>query len=457
MSARRPTPARIAPRPTRGGGGNGLRIVVTIVVIGLVVFFAWRAPNDPPPPSLAQGGGEPFDAGPVEVPICRAQGGKPFVVGEAAAAVPGEEGAEPERFAPFSVELGRGTRVDDGFVVGIKRDLETDAGRGTFAEVVLLDAEAQNGRLMRLGRIRGDLDAPLVVPSASGWVAAFVEPLPRSLALKLVRPDGDGLHWGAEIEQGQDESLAFDVAMGARVGVVTWDDLTDRGERGVVMLATVALESLEGGEKARSASRDGVDADLPRVQVRPGGFWLAYVARVPVDGEPPDVEGQFRAERIVPSWIELLPLDEDGTPQSEPRAVTPRDGHVLAYDLDVGRDGGAILAWRDDDTPSGAHGGKVTAMLVTASGAGQMQPVTEDDVGAGVPTLLGGLLAMPDGRGHVLAAPISPDAELLGPLIREDAFGIGQILASRGDAYLVARPLGKAAEFALVRCAQAPP
>ena len=82
--------------------------------------------------------------------------------------------------------------------------------------------------------------------------------------------------------------------------------------------------------------------------------------------------------------------------------------------------------------------------------------MTSDDVGAGVPSLVGGFVILPDGRGHILAAPVAPDAELGGEIRREDAFGIGQVLAASGDRFLVARPSGKAADFAVVTCSRAP-
>lgn len=457
-AARRPPSGGPPPRDSAAGRWIGI-----LAVIGLVAFFIIRAPTDPPPLGAGGGGGDLPAAEPPPPPRCKAAQGS-FRVGEAPAAPEGEGGAggaEPEPFAPFAVEIGRGARIASGWAVGIKRDLKTDEGMGTFAEIVALDDAASAGRVIRLGRTRGDLDAPLVVAAEGGWVAAMLEPNASSLSTRLVRSDGDGLHWGAEIEQGRDESLAYDVAIGERVGVVTWDDVVDDGERAVVMLATVATESLEGGERAVPVSGEDVDADLPRLARRPGGFWLAYVARGRGDdaGEPSDpraTEGRFAAERIVPSWIELLPLDENGEVEGEPRAVTARTGHVLAFDMGAGADGGVVIAWRDDDTPSGAQGGTVTAMFVGASGVGQEQPLASEEVGAGVPNLVGGYVTLPDGLGHVLAAPLAPDAELGGELRREDAFGIGQVLAADGDRLLVARPNGKAADFAVVTCSRGP-
>ena len=454
---RRPQGGRRPPKESAVGRWLGV-----LAVIGLVAFFMIRAPTDPPPLGEGGAGGEAPIGEPPPRPRCKAAEGT-FRVGDGPDASEGAGdagGAEPERFAPFSVEIGRGARTASGWVVGIKRDVKTDDGVGTFAEVVVLDDGASKGRVVRLGRTRGDLDAPLVVAARGGWVAAMLEPNASGLSTRLVRTDGEGLHWGAEIEQGRDESLAHDLAIGERVGVVTWDDVVGDGERAVVMVATVATESLEGGERAVAVSGDDVDAELPRLVRRPGGFWLAYVARSRSDdGEPRDpraTEGRFAAERIVPSWIELLPLDEDGNAQGEPRPVTARTGHVLAFDMGVGRDGGVVIALRDDDTPSGAQGGTVTAMFVGASGVGQEQPITSEEVGAGVPNLVGGFVTLPDGLGHVLAAPIAPDAELGGELRREDAFGIGPVLAADGDRLLVARPSGKAADFAVVTCSREP-
>ncbi len=456
--------AQRKPSPPASAIMRGLGVAA---ILGIVGFFFFRAPTDRPPEGaggsdiapIADGGGVPGEA-PETTPRCSGHGPPVgYRIGrEDPAPDDEEEDAGAERLLPFAVELGRGARIAGGFAVGVKHDAE-DGAPGSFVSVAVLDGQASKGELVKLGRSRGDMDAPLVVSHGDGWVAALLEPNAGGLALRLVRKSGDQLDWGAELEQGRDESLAYDVAFGARVGVVAWDDVSDDGERAMIMLTSVTSESLEGGEDARAVSGEAIDAELPRVTRREGGFWLSWVARARAAaddddaqrGDDRDRDGRYAAENIVPSWIELTPLDEDGKPMGAPRAITPQDGHVLAYDV-VAREGGALVAWRDDDTPSGAGGGKVRAMLVSESGGGREQLIADEDVGAGTPTLLGGWLALPDASGHIRLAPLAPDGEMRGALQPEAVLGSGQLLSADGDVLLLAKPDGKSVYLTTVRC-----
>jgi hypothetical protein len=429
--------------------GSPLRWVIAAVILGVIGFFVLERSDDetaPPAPSASASAPllQEADGTPVAPPRCQAHGPSGgYSIGEPTS---GQGGGDP-LLLPFSVEVGRGVAIGRGFAVGVKRD----RSGGTFHEVALLDERVENGRLLELGRSRGDLDAPLIAASGDGWVAGVLEPNAGGMALRLLRQGSDGaVQWGAEIDQGHDESLAVDLAFGSEVGVVVWDDLED--EHAVVMLAVVSPGLERRGATAR-VSRDEVDAELPRVIAREGGFWLAYVARRRVEGAGTSPGGgREAAERIDPSWLELLPLDRDGKAAGVPRAVTPRDGHVLAFDLAAGPEGALVIAWRDDDTPSGAHGGAAATMLVGASGEGQVQPVAEDDVGAGVPVLLEGWIALPDAQGNPRLAPLAPDGALLGELRVEPALRSAQVLAAKGDVVLAARPAGKAIELVTARC-----
>jgi len=387
---------------------------------------------------------------------CKAQGpADGYHIGDAPPHPSGDLGADAEamRLAPFAVELGGATRFSGGFAVGVKHHGQ----QGLRSAVAVLDGRGAQGRLVDVGPARGDMDAPLVVASGDDLIVGVLEPNASGLSVRLARVVGSKLTPGAELSQGRDESLAFDMEFGDKVGVVAWDDVVDDPARSVVLVATVARESLEGGENAKIVSGAGVDAELPRVVTRPGGFWLAYVGRAVVDEDDKSklATGRYAAERIDPTWIELVPLDEQGVAISNPRAVTAKDGHVLAYDLERGRDGGAIIAWRDDDTPSGAHGGSVTTMLVNASGAGQTQTVADEHVGSGVPNLLSGWIAVPTDTGRLALAPMSDEGELIGTPRGETLLGIGQLLAVGPDGLLLlARPSGKSVDLITVTCAR---
>ncbi len=178
------------------------------------------------------------------------------------------------------------------------------------------------------------------------------------------------------------------------------------------------------------------------------------------------------------------PLDETGALTATPRAVTPKNGHVLAYDLTLGEDDGLILAFRDDDTPSGSIGGRISAVLVRLGGASEPRVLVGGDrdqdappeaalgLGAGVPALLPG--ARGPGVGRTRRRPRrgsrsrthparrssrrSPrKARLEGGLLAEPALGRGEPIAASAEALLVAQPAGKAMKLALLRCASTAP
>ena len=455
----KPTTSGRPTGPSARPASSWSRWLVGLLLAAMVAYFLVRAPLDPPGVPLGEGGAvlDPSllaDAEPPPPPPRCRPIGSGYQLGEVASP---EGDDEPyDGLEPFGVELGRGTATSAGYAIGVRRDETRDGGSGTYASVLVLDESASQGKLIELGRSRGDVNAPIVVAADGGWVTAVLEPDAGGMSLRLARWAKGSLEAGAELDQGKDESMAYDLALGDSVAVLVWDDVADEGKRGTIVLAAVTVEALEGGEDARVVSRGRVDADTPRLALRPGGFWLAYVARKVVEGDDTDralPEGRYAAERIDPSWIEVVPLDARGALVGEPRPVTPEDGHVLAYDIDAAADGAAAIAWRDDDTPSGAQGGTVTTALITASGVSHTQLVAEqEDVGMGVPTLVGGWLLLPDDRGTARLAPMSPDGQLLAELREEPAIGVGQILAASGPTLLVVSPSGKGVRLSAIAC-----
>ncbi len=445
-------------------------LVVVLVVVAVVGFFVVRPPRDPRFADEASADQASATTGSAAAdtmsPRCSAAVGGPYWVGERSAQG-ADGGAEEARLDPFAVELGRAVGLaGGGFAVGVKRVVKganKSAAAATEAAVALLGPTLASNRLVRLGRSRADMPAPVLAGGAEGWVAALLEPNAAGLSLRLVRDEAGKLVWGGDWPQGRDESLAHDIAV-AKTGVAVWDEVDDEGQRSGVMLAVFDVHTLKERRPPILVSGEKVDADVPRVLSRPGGFWLAYVARdvLSMPDKPDDValgrspkQERFAAEKIDPSWIELIPLDETGKPSGTAQAITARGGHVLAFDLERGKDGGAIVAWRDDDKPSGAGGGRVHVSLVSVSGAAQSQLVAEQDVGSGVPNLLSGWIALPDARGRARLAPLGADGVLRGMLVREPLLGVGQALAAAADQVLIARPAGKAVSLSLIRCAAA--
>lgn len=404
------------------------------------------------------------DSAPPPPPRCARAGTASYRIGKAqppSEATPDDD--DPAEFAAaFGVEVGRAVAFGDEFLVGVRHDTEG----GASAAVARVSADAATGTLLDLGRSRGDFDAPLVATSASGWLAALLEPNASGATLRLgVSGSGSAPSLDVELEQGRDESLAFDVAPGSSAMVVTWDDVTKDGKLARVLAATLdaAGKKRVGGPVV--VSRKEVDAETPRVVPRAGGFWLAYIARKSLALPKKDDDrvldrnekgDRYAAEKIDPSWLEVLPLDERGAPTGAPRAITPESGHVLSFDLATRPDGGALLTFRDDDTPSGSHGGRVSLMAVTASGGTEAQVVAEHDVGAGVPTLLPGFLAVPNAAGKTMLAPLDERGAVVGELRLEPAFGTGEPLVAHGDRVLVATSAGTAIDLSVVLCKRTP-
>lgn len=414
--------------------------------------------------------------------------GTAFTIGEAPAprpvsAPPPSQGApgaaplpaapdEPEEdpLAPFAVEIGRGTVFDGGFAAGTLRDAEG----GSVAMVATLGFDGKNGKLVRLARSRGDLDPPVVAAAGASLFTALLEPNASGRAIKIAKVTGEEVTWGVELSEGRDESLALDIAVAGARGVIVWDDVSRDAKRSSVVLASFDTGSLRSVTQPRPVSPPAIDADSPRIVARPGGYWLAYVARAggdedesPVprarkkvgksDPSKPNEDTAAAGEAIGRQWLEVMPLDESGAATSTPRAITPKDGHVLAFDLEPSEDGSAIVAWRDDDTPQGSSGGRVSAVFVGRSGEGEPHVLAEEGVGAGVPELLPGWLSVASLSGPAQLARMTARGEMVGALAPEPSLGSGEPIAGTKDVLLVARPAGRAMKLSLMRCAPVAP
>lgn len=455
-------------------------LAVAIVVGALVVWRAVTGSDPPAPPKptpAASTTAEPAPAAP-QGARCEEISGDPFIIGDAppspkaAASAASDAGpiADPaeeidDPTAPFAVEVGRGAVFDGGFAVGARRD---EKG-GAVAMVATLGLDGKGGQLVRLGRLRGDLDPPVVAGAGGAVIAVMVEPnagnpnLGGGRALKVAKVEGTQVTWGPELPEGRDESQALDVAASAQRAIVAWDDLVGTTEkRSVIMLATIDLATMKVISPARAISAKDEDAERPRLVARPGGYWLAYAVRGNADPKKKkakradEEDDRELGEAITTSWISLMPLDETGAPTAAGRAVTPKSGHMLSYDLELGEEGAAIVAWRDDDTPTGSSGGRLLMTLARLGGGGEPRELAEETGGAGVPDLLPGWLSLASVNGPTRIAALSPRGELIDELTPEKSLGAGVPIASMRDAILWARPMGKPMRLSVVRCKQRP-
>jgi hypothetical protein len=494
--ARRPEDADAEDASTAADRAAARRPAIAVALLSAVLVaggIAYKSATRPPPHP-----GKP--ARPFVVPVKRApkaapslavpEAGpgrcppvaEPFVIGEppkAAEPVDPDAGPTEPGLAPFAVEVGRGTSFAGGFAVGVLRDEQG----GSVASVATVGLDGQGGKLVRLARSRGDMNPPIVTGRDGAVLAALLEPDASGRSIKLAKVEGDHVTWGPELSEGRDESLALDLATSGPRAVVVWDDLSKDQKHSQVMLASVDPASMRGATEARPVSGPKTDAEGPRLVARPGGYWLAWIARgdapkakaavdpsAKVDAKPKpkpkakpkddddDAEDtSYAAETIDARWVEIVPLDEAGAPTASPKAITPKDGHVLAFDVGLVSGGDAYVAFRDDDTPSGSSGGRVISVVVRLGGVSEPWVIADEGLGSGAPVLVPGWLAVADVSGGTRLAGLDDKADLVGELVVEPSLFGGELLASQAGSIFLARPLGRAVRLFVVKCGPPPP
>ncbi len=468
---------------------KGRSWVAPAIALGVIFagagLYRWLAG----PGSVETAASASASAAPSSSPRCSALSpGKEFRVGpssSAAAAASSEAGEElpvdrDDLLAPFAVVVGDAVAHPQGWALGVLGD----ADGGSAAFVVSIDADGGDGRSVRLGRSRGDMNPPVVVASADGATlyAALLEPQPSTRALRLAAVQGERVTWGAELPEGDDESLAIDLAVNAERGLVAWDGFAD--DKAFVSIATFSLADFSRTSPPRRVTVDAVDADSPRVAAHDRGFYLAYLVHAgetrreavgargaPARPDPPkapaplkkkvspedEVDEARGGESIGTTWIEVVPIDDSGVPASAPLRVTPEGATVTSFDLGLAADGSLTVAYRDDDAPVGGIGGHVRLVRVHAGGLGPSYDPQDPLPSDGVPSLLAGWLAIPTLSGPDLLAKLGPDGLPIELPTREPSLGLGEPIAARADQLLLADPAGRAMKFRVVTCGLSPP
>src|SRR6266542_2655254 len=411
---------------------------------------AFACKKHPPPPSLDSPAPPPAPA-PDQPARCRpASAEPPFVLGPAdtgrAPASAAEDGGRLERdeSLPFATEVGDGIMWSGGFAVGALHESETSLAMS----VVTLGRDGRNAKIIPLRIAHGDVEPPRLAARASTLIVGVLEPEPNGRALRLAKIEDGKVSWGATLQQKSGESQAFDIALGDKKGIVVWDE--DGPTSGVIQVSTFDVTTASSATPPRPISPPAVDAESPRVVARAGGgYWLAYIARSAA-GE--DRDAQYVPEDIGFRWIEVASLDGNGSPTAAPRAATPKDGHVMVFDIAPAAESEALLVWRADDSPTGSAGGEVMRAVVRAARIDAPSILVPADVGAGVPSVLEGWLAVMDAAERTRLAPLSPAGELTAPLSAEPEIGSGEPLAGGSEALLVARPAGRAVKLMVLKC-----
>lgn len=475
-------------------------LVLGAVAAGVLVY---RCSSDPAPPQDASASASSSSDVPLAPPRCvRVDTGSGFVIGTrkgdardgpAEPQAPEVETAQPDRddlLAPFAVIVGRAGVTKSGYALGVLGDSEA----GSEAFLVTMGADGQAGTSLKLLRSRPDLDPPVVAAreDSDDVYVATLEPNASSRAIRMARVRGGQIEWGAEIPEDNDGSLAIDMAITSRRGVVAWDTMDD-DEKGYVHVASFALDSFGTITSTRVATTKALDADTPRVVATDKGFYLAYlvhgeqlnrerVAKSDEQGEPPrptsasaspkstkpkkkpqatdrapgDVDESRGGESISISWIEVVPLDETGAQSGEPLRATPEGVTVQSFDM-AASDGALIIAYRDDDSPTGGGGGLIRMVSLRPGGLGASYESPDPLPSDGIPTVLPGWIAIPVLAGPDYIGRLGRDGMPSEPLTREVSLGIGEPIAARGTRLLVTEPEGAAMRFRVVECGDAPP
>lgn len=364
---------------------------------------------------------------------------------------------------PFAVELGRAASLDSGFLVTALRSV----GGESHAMLASLNRDASGGRLLELGRVHGDVDPPLV---AAGKGRVFVGVADHDASSAIVRlasiskaSSDPQITWGALPQIGGDESEVFDLALGQERGVLAYDDYKKSDGHSSVWTLTFGLDDPSKITPPRVVSLKGQDVEAPKLAVRPGGFWLAWIAHSKLETPSKPDQKNIDLESLVElgtRWLELVKLDENGVRVGEPLKVSASEGHVLVFSLISGPDGSAWLAWRDDATSPGVERRAVLLARVDASGSKTDLKIEDERVGAGVPNLLqvtpatkqAAWLGLGTASDRTSFLALGPDFKPVEDLDNDPLVGPAELLAARGDEVLLGKPQGLASELSVLRC-----
>ncbi|HWZ90906.1 MAG TPA: hypothetical protein VNW92_18720, partial [Polyangiaceae bacterium] len=155
--------------------------------------------------------------------------------------------------------------------------------------------------------------------------------------------------------------------------------------------------------------------------------------------------------------IELSKLDAQGKSVSSALIVTGPGARPMTFDLAAAADGGAYVAFRQDDSTPGADGGALELVHVKPDGTFEKLELAGDDNGTGTPSLL---VDASDPTKVWLTAAGENGATWFGRINEHTALSAdgvvrgGDLIATRGGHWLVARSKSTAAELSVVECAE---
>ncbi|MGH7330716.1 MAG: hypothetical protein ACREJX_20395, partial [Polyangiaceae bacterium] len=207
---------------------------------------------------------------------------------------------------------------------------------------------------------------------------------------------------------------AFDVATNGDRGVVVWEELDPaRGEiHGMTFSKSGFEHAADGGVARLTISPPTSDADSPRLAPHGDGYWIAWTARAPEPAFDSGIEGPGETPSY--RWLEVATLDANGARTSDPKKLTPLQGHVAGYDVAT-HDGVSELVFRDAQETSADEGTTLFGISFADKWSLTPDPIANAGVGRAVPDLLS--------TRHLTWAlsPDTSDAMKLFPILPEKA------------------------------------
>jgi hypothetical protein len=370
---------------------------------------------------------------------------------------------DPTVELPFAPEPGVGLALGEQlFATGLRRE-----GRSTLAMLARFGPEPESPDLVEIARLQGDAAPPRLAADGGQLIVGVQETTPTGYALRVARIEPEQLRaslvWQAAPPQSKDESNVFDLGASEGRVVVVWDEWLTEARHG--RIASFVFDA-DPASQAQALSAPAVDAETPRISVRPGGYWVAWLVNLDASAGriyDPGSGGEDPTASVQPGsfarrGIELLMLDARGHRSGEPLRVTGADDHVVGYDLATGPEGSAWLVWRHDVPSPGAIGGRITMAEVREDGGMETSLLADSSIGAGEPSWLparaepGPWLTFPDDADQTLLfrvqrpLAITESLALIGDTKRAAALG------AAGDRILFAAARGPDIEFFPARC-----
>ncbi len=396
-------------------------------------------------------------------PRCRAAApGASFTIGDPGSRTPSDEDGGDDIALPFAVDVGSAVGYDGGFAVSALRSQKG----ATSAVIALVGADGGSGRIVDLGKVFGDVDPPRLVARDGHVIVGLPGNDAGGSTLRLVSvepsPDKPDVKWGAEFSQGHDESQVFGIELGAKRGVMVWDEWDKSAKHSVIRATSFAPGDISNATHAKTVSPKDDDAEAPRVVARPGGFWLAWISHSAAAGKS-DAGAPEPVVELGNRSLSLVPLDDNGVATASPTAVTGKASHVLVFDLAPAPDGGALLAWRDDEASPGVEGRIVRIAHVKPGGSVDASVIDDEKVGAGVPSLIvdrdapktagqAAWLALAGVSDATRLAALGADGRVTDRLATEPLLRRAEPLAMLAGKILLAEPRGLAMDLSVVTC-----